>query len=307
VSDGEGKKVISMSRRTDPRWHADTFIKTLREKYPPEKVHTLVIWTKFPMVLTAPPYREVLVAYDQLYIHVTVTGFGGTPLEPGVPPPDDALAAIPELIKLSGDPRRIRIRPDPLLALRKDGRIITNIPVSGEIIVKAAVLGVVSFSTSFLVEYPKVERCLRKSGYTVVELVQEKRVEIMSGLLKLGEKLGVTLNACCVAGFPVSACIDGNLLTGLHPSRGVCRTDRAAGQRKRCGCTLCAKACENSAIIGEKKEPHVIDQEKCVQCGECLAKCKTGSIVPAYFKNILQQPGAGLQVARHFYAGICRG
>lgn len=235
--DSGGKKVISMSRRTDPGWHAGTFIKTLREKYPPGKVHTLVIWTKFPMALTAPPYREVLEAYDQLYVHVTVTGFGGTPLEPGVPPPDAALAAIPELIKLAGDPRRIKIRPDPLLALRKGGRLITNIPASREIIVKAAALGVASFSTSFMENYPKVERRLRKNSYTIIDLAQEKRVEIISGLLKLGEKLGVAVNACCVAGFPVSTCIDGSLLTGLHPNREVCRTDRAAGQRKNCGCT----------------------------------------------------------------------
>ncbi len=237
MADGGKRIVISMSRRTDPRWHAGTFIKTLREKYPPGRVHTVVIWTKFPMALTAPPYREVLEAYDQLCVYVTVTGFGGTPLEPGVPVPDDALAAIPELIELAGDPRRIRIRPDPLLALRKDGRLITNIPASREIMVKAAALGVTSFSTSFMENYPKVERRLRKNGYTVIDLAPEERVEIMSGLLKLGEKLGVTLNACCVAGFPVSACIDGRLLTGLHPDREVCRTDRATGQRKNCGCT----------------------------------------------------------------------
>ncbi|RJQ30381.1 MAG: DUF1848 family protein [Peptococcaceae bacterium] len=234
--DGGEKIVVSMSRRTDPRWHAGTFIKTLREKYPPGKVHTLVIWTKFPMFLTVSPYREALAAYDQLYVHVTITGFGGTPLEPDVPAPGDALAAIPELIKLAGDPRRLRIRPDPLLAVRKGGRLITNVPVSGEIIVKAAALGVTLFSTSFMENYLKVERRLRKGDYTVVDLAREKRVEIMSGLLKLGAKLGVTVNACCVAGFPVSACIDGGLLTGLHPGNEACRTDRAAGQRKRCGC-----------------------------------------------------------------------
>lgn len=47
------------------------------------------------------------------------------------------------------------------------------------------------------------------------------------------------------------------------------------------GCTLCVKVCENGAVSGEKKEPHVIDQDKCIQCGECLAKCKTHSIVEA--------------------------
>ena len=39
------------------------------------------------------------------------------------------------------------------------------------------------------------------------------------------------------------------------------------------GCTACAKACPVDAIIGEKKQVHVIDQAKCIRCGMCLEKC----------------------------------
>jgi NADH-quinone oxidoreductase subunit F len=39
------------------------------------------------------------------------------------------------------------------------------------------------------------------------------------------------------------------------------------------GCTLCAKSCPVSAISGEKKKVHIIDQKLCVQCGVCMEKC----------------------------------
>lgn len=44
------------------------------------------------------------------------------------------------------------------------------------------------------------------------------------------------------------------------------------------GCTLCARVCPNGAIVGEKKEPHMIDQTKCVKCGACMEKCRFGAI-----------------------------
>jgi NADH-quinone oxidoreductase subunit F len=47
------------------------------------------------------------------------------------------------------------------------------------------------------------------------------------------------------------------------------------------GCTDCADACEDDAILGKKKFVHVIDQEECIQCGACMAACEEGAIVKA--------------------------
>lgn len=45
------------------------------------------------------------------------------------------------------------------------------------------------------------------------------------------------------------------------------------------GCGACARKCPTGAIIGQRKEPHVIDQSKCIKCGNCLITCKFNAVV----------------------------
>ena len=45
------------------------------------------------------------------------------------------------------------------------------------------------------------------------------------------------------------------------------------------GCRLCALKCPQEAITGEKKEPHQLNQEKCIKCSICYEVCKFDAIV----------------------------
>ncbi|KPK23145.1 MAG: NADH dehydrogenase [Nitrospira bacterium SG8_3] len=44
------------------------------------------------------------------------------------------------------------------------------------------------------------------------------------------------------------------------------------------GCTLCRKKCPEGAISGEKKQVHVIDPAKCINCGICFGLCKKEAV-----------------------------
>jgi NADH-quinone oxidoreductase subunit F len=45
------------------------------------------------------------------------------------------------------------------------------------------------------------------------------------------------------------------------------------------GCGMCARACSVSAITGEKKQPHKIDNSMCIQCGSCFDACKFSAVL----------------------------
>ncbi len=45
------------------------------------------------------------------------------------------------------------------------------------------------------------------------------------------------------------------------------------------GCQSCARKCPQDAIAGEKKQPHQLDQTKCIKCGICYEACKFDAIV----------------------------
>ena len=44
------------------------------------------------------------------------------------------------------------------------------------------------------------------------------------------------------------------------------------------GCLVCKKLCPQEAITGERKQPHHINQDKCIKCGICLENCKFDAI-----------------------------
>ncbi|MDA3899612.1 MAG: NADH-quinone oxidoreductase subunit NuoF [Spirochaetes bacterium] len=69
-------------------------------------------------------------------------------------------------------------------------------------------------------------------------------------------------------------------ITDKKCSAGVCKDLLQFNILKdKCvGCTVCARKCPVNAISGERKQPHEIDQNACIKCGECYEACKFQAI-----------------------------
>jgi NADH:ubiquinone oxidoreductase subunit F (NADH-binding)/(2Fe-2S) ferredoxin/NAD-dependent dihydropyrimidine dehydrogenase PreA subunit len=62
---------------------------------------------------------------------------------------------------------------------------------------------------------------------------------------------------------------------------GVCREliQYSIDPEKCEGCLRCLRACPTSAISGEKRQPHTINQGMCIKCGACYDVCKFGAVI----------------------------
>lgn len=211
----------------------------------PEAVHTIVLWSKdFSNLLgNACGLKDVLAAYDQLYLHFTITGLGGTPIEPGVPDYRAALAQLPALVALAGDPVRVSVRFDPLLFWEERGQARSNLDIFPEVTEAAAAVGIRDIRVSFAQWYGKAARRASARGFAFyVPSEAEQRSRALE-LAAISAAQGLVLHACsqpALAGIPgirPSACIDGALLESLHPRREQASRRKDRGQRAACLCT----------------------------------------------------------------------
>ena len=236
----EYKKVISASRRIDMVGNApDQFVETLNQKCSPEKVHTLVIWTKnVENLFTFKPLLEKVKQYDQLFFHYTLTGMGGTLLEPGVCSPEKGMSWLGKIVDLAKDTRRIRFRFDPIVHLRLPGGTnYNNLSWFEKLALEIKQAGIKDISISWMSVYRKVTARLNRAGIQIIEVTPALWKQEYETIMDIADRFNFTIHGCCVPGMPRSRCIDGELLSELHPFGEKCSTRKAKGQRSQCGCT----------------------------------------------------------------------
>ena len=182
-------KVISASRRVDMvAGYPDLLVELLDSRCPPEKVHTIVLWTKNAANLfTHKSLISSLAKYDQLFLHFSITGMGGTLLEPHIPPVETSLSLIPSLIKLVKDSSRIRIRFDPIVHFKmQDGSVYSNFKCFESIAKRIASYDIKNVSISWMQLYKKVITRLRKAGIEHIEISHEDWERESASLQEIG-------------------------------------------------------------------------------------------------------------------------
>ncbi len=253
------RQVISASRRTDILMHYVAWLaeairqglvdvpqpytgKLRRVSLLPEDVHTLVLWSKDfrPLLQDVGGIRQALERYDQMFCHLTITGLGGTALEPSISPWEEVIAQLPELIEFARDPRRVSVRYDPIVHWYEGQEVRSNLPFAEPILRAVSRAGITAVRMSFATLYGKVRR---RKGWRWYDPTPEQRLEITRRLVTLAGSLELTLHSCSqrelqLAGAVPSRCIDGELLSALHPHGLPAATTKDRGQRAECGCTV---------------------------------------------------------------------
>ena len=233
-------KVISASRRVDMvAGTPEKLAHMLEEKCPPERVHTLVLWTKnADNILHHPELHSQLKKYDQLFLHYTITGMGGTMLEPFVPSLSYSLSLLSELIDFFKSPLRIRIRFDPIVHFWiQNGQEICNLDYFPELAHEISKYGIRGVSTSWAHIYPKVKSRLLKKNIRPKKINKSQKLKEFAWMREVALEKKLELHVCCDNVFPESRCIDGTLYNTLHPRGYKASENRATSQRRECGCT----------------------------------------------------------------------
>jgi hypothetical protein len=256
----------------------------------PGTVGALVFWTKGPvdLLIEHEGLRKALETYDRnravVGLELTVTGLGGTFLEPGIQSPAEVATGLRRVLDTGLiDPEAVLIRYDPLLKVRApDGRILQNDTGRAfePVVSLFSALGVKNIETKFLLlgqqddeKYHHVWERMR--DLDIHPLPLNDFPTTFSQLSEIASNLGMTLFSCCIKHFipgwtDDSGCLSAQRLARVGKRRFGEAWNRISFERRpsRPGCD-CSRYFDLSNVKGHKK---CGSQE--AACIYCTASCK---------------------------------
>jgi hypothetical protein len=148
-------------------------------------------------------------------LQVSVTGLGGSAVEPGIGKTEEELSALAELREELGVPwEAVCVRIDPLQKYRETGgKILSNLESAPGVLLCCSILGVRRFRTSYI-QYgryrPKIEPRLEQRRLVPVELERDELRAACEDLEAVATHEGAELKSCAfeLPELDAGACFD---------------------------------------------------------------------------------------------------
>ncbi|HRX00426.1 MAG TPA: DUF1848 family protein [Cyclobacteriaceae bacterium] len=212
------KYVVSASRRTDMlACDPDRLFAALTGQLPttrglePERVHTLLLSTKdFRPLLDHQGLSDVVKRCDQVCMNLTITGLGGTRLEPRVPNHKLLMNRVEELVDYIGDPRRIMWCFSPILSW--EGLSNFSLELFESIATPVAMEGIKKSILTFYIPYG--------NSQIVPDLInRDKRILFAQKVDAIAQSLGMHMSICKMKNYHRLRCVDMQWYAELHPEK----------------------------------------------------------------------------------------
>lgn len=236
-------RLISASRRTDlPGYHADECAaRILRLRKP---AHSVFFWTRYPAALVArsPLGELVRSCIDNPFVHLTVTGLGGSRLEPRVPPTREVLASLDPLIDaLRAEPERLIWRFDPVI--KEVMSLESFSALAAEFGSRGVRTCVISFPAYLSLKGPLDQQYGR---HGIERWGRADKREFAMRMAEIAQGRGLTLEACTQpklvadtgGAIQPAACISADLARRLHPAGAPLELPKDPAQRRNCRCAV---------------------------------------------------------------------
>lgn len=277
--------VVSASRRTELVGLKPSWLVNALQKFPArfkKDIHSVVLWTKDPRNIYEDDALKAQLSKYNLLVQCTITGLGGTRIEPTVPEPEVLLQRLPDLLEFLGDKRRLRWRFDPIVTLEKDSSLWSSVDYFANLAQEMAKLGIDNCYFSFCQIYPRkfTNRNLKQAGIIFITPSLREQKDLVEKMKAIAKPLGMTLYSCTqpqlegISGIIPASCIDAELLTKLHPQKlpAILRQDPTMA-RLRPGC-FCTESIDIGAYL---------------PCGHGCVYCYAEAAIPKLDK-LLQKP-----------------
>ena len=210
--------MVSASRRTDMlAFQPNRLLAAITGELPfakvlaPQKIHTLLISTKdFRNILDHRILKDTCSQCDQVCFNLTITGLGGTVIEPCVPDPSVLVERLSELVKFIGGPHRITWCFDPILIW--DNVSNMDLKLFIRLANEFAAMGVKRVMAMFFYPY-------RNAKINPPDIPMTEKQDFAHQVNEICVDLDMKLSFCHVPGFHSHRCVDLSWFAALHPAQ----------------------------------------------------------------------------------------